>query len=183
VATTRKKLVDIVVVVYSQSDLLQVISTLTPSCGFPSRLHSGQKQSNQNPDNCNHYQELNQCKSGPSSHGEFLRFRKVCRRTTRLHEFTLGTSSRERRPNYRNKTILPRGNLPSPLPKADPKKTSLQGPQKFNDTKREALDRSRFPNPRVHALKIAPEELLVNKIEKIFLCSPQNLPQMVLQPE
>jgi hypothetical protein len=54
--------VDIVVVVQSQAQLLQVVLTLRSASGFTSLLNSGQQQSDQDRDNCDHNKQLDQGK-------------------------------------------------------------------------------------------------------------------------
>ena len=56
----RKHIVRVVIIVESLTQLLQMIATLRPTCGFSSLLHGGQQQRNQNRDNGNNDEQFNQ---------------------------------------------------------------------------------------------------------------------------
>lgn len=65
-AAVRKLVVDIVIVVERQPELLQIVLALRPAGGLACLLNGGEEQGDQDGDDCNHHQELDQCKATTS---------------------------------------------------------------------------------------------------------------------
>ena len=57
---------NIVVVVQSDSNLLQMVSALRPASGFPSLLHGGKQQRHQNSNDGDHNEQLDQGEGTPA---------------------------------------------------------------------------------------------------------------------
>src|SRR5262245_41307355 len=67
IASHRKSAEGSQIVMKCQSDLLEIISALSPPCGFTRHLHGRKKKCNKNSNNCNHHQQFDQCERATSS--------------------------------------------------------------------------------------------------------------------
>ncbi len=58
-----KHIVNVVVIVQRDSDLLEIVTTLSPPCRFTRLLDCRQQERNQNCNDCDDHQQFNQCES------------------------------------------------------------------------------------------------------------------------